>query len=137
MEQLSEFVINHWLLVTAFCVVLGLLFATIASGASGVSATEAVLEINRKGAVVVDIRSAEDFATAHIIDAVNIPRAELDQAAQRLRKHKGKPVLVCCATGTSSAAAVRQLRANGFEQVHAIKGGIAAWRQENFPLASA
>lgn len=136
MEQLSEFVINHWILATAFCTVLGLLLANLMSSAGGVGPQQAVNLINRDGAVVVDVRKAEEFSTAHIIGAINIPHSELDQAESRLRKHQNKPVLVCCASGGSSATAVRQLRRAGVENVQSINGGIAAWRQENLPLVS-
>lgn len=137
MEQLSEFVINHWLLVTAFCAVSGLLIANLLSAGNGISTQEAVMLMNRNSAVVVDIRSAEDFAKGHIIAALNIPQAELKQAAEKLRKHQGKPVLVCCASGSTSANAARQLRAAGVDDARPIRGGLAAWRNENLPVASA
>ncbi len=92
--------------------------------------------MNRSEAVVVDIRSADDFAKGHIIAAVSLPQADLDKAPDKLRKHSGKPVLVCCATGTTSGNAARQLRENGFEDARSIRGGLAAWRQENLPVAS-
>ncbi len=136
MQQLSEFVINHWLLVTAFMVVLGLLLASLFSAVGGVSPQQAVGLINREGAVVVDVRDTAAFAKGHIIDALNIPSAELDGAAAKLRRHGGKRVLVCCESGASSAAAVRKLKAAGVEQVDSIKGGIQAWRNDNLPLAT-
>jgi rhodanese-related sulfurtransferase len=136
MEQLSEFVINHWLLVTAFCAVLGLLIANLLSGASGVSAQQAVTIINRAEAVVVDVRSAGEFAKAHIIGAINIPQGELEQAPARLRRYQGKPLLVYCASGSTSAAAVRKLRQLGVAEVQSISGGLVAWRQENLPVTA-
>lgn len=136
MDQLSEFVVNHWILVTAFCAVAGILIANLMSAAGGIAPQAAVLLINREGAVVVDVRKPEEFAGSHIRDAINIPVAELDQAEQRLRKQRGKPLLVCCATGTQSGAAARRLRQAGIEQVQVISGGLAAWRQENLPVVS-
>ena len=100
------------------------------------SPAEAVIRINRNDAVVIDIRPAGEFSRGHIIDAVNVPAAELKDAQTKLKKHQGKPLLVCCQSGTSSNAAVRQLRAAGFDDVTAIKGGIASWRTENLPLAA-
>ena len=137
MEQLSEFVVNHWILVTAFCAVLGLLLSTTVSSVGGVTPQQAVQLINREGAVVIDIRAEKDFASGHIIDAVHLPQADLANAAEVLKGQQGKQLLVCCASGSSSGAAVRQIRQAGFADVQSIKGGIAAWRQDNLPLASA
>ena len=136
MEQLSEFIINHWILVTAFSAALGLLIANLMSAAGGVSVQEAVALINRDNAVVVDIRPAAEFEQGHIIEAINIPQSELDDGLNKLRKHESQPILVCCGTGTSSGAAVRTLRTAGFDGAKSIKGGISSWRQENLPLTN-
>ncbi|MGR8920237.1 MAG: rhodanese-like domain-containing protein [Gammaproteobacteria bacterium] len=136
MEQLSEFVVNHWILVTAFCAVLGLLLANLLGGAGGVGTQEAVKLINRSGAVVVDVRAPAEFNTGHIIDAINIPSAELGDAVDRLRQYGDAPLLVCCASGNSSTAAVRKLRQAGLTQARSLSGGLAAWRQDNLPVTT-
>ena len=136
MEQLSEFIINHWILVTAFCAALGLLLANLMTGASGISVQQAVLSINRDGAVVVDIRATGEYEQGHIIDSINLPQGELSDSLAKLEKHRNKPILVCCSSGTSAMAAVKQLKSAGFENAQVIRGGIASWRQENLPLAN-
>lgn len=135
MQQLTDFALNHWLLVTAFGALLGMLIANLLTTAGGISALAAVTLINREGAVVVDIRSAADFAAGHVIDAVHIPVTELKAAATRLKKHSGKPLLVCCAAGNLAGHGVKELKALGCERVYALKGGINAWRADNLPLA--
>lgn len=91
--------------------------------------------INREGAVVVDIRSAEDFAAGHIIDAVHFPLADLPKVGEKLKKLGDKPIIVCCMSGNLAGQAARELKLQGFAQVHALKGGIGAWRAENLPIA--
>lgn len=135
MQQLSEFAFNHWLLVTAFAVLLGLLVANTITSVGGIAAQEAVTLINRKGAVVVDIRSAEDYAAGHIIDAVHLPLAFLPNSSEKLKKLAGQPLIVCCMSGNLARQAARELKLQGFTEVHALKGGIAAWRAENLPVA--
>lgn len=136
MQQLSEFVVNHWVLVTAFCAVAGLLVSSLVHGAGGVAPHEAVRLMNREGAQVLDIRPASEFEQGHITGAVNIPQAELEQAVERLRRYRDKPVLVCCASGNTAGAAVRRLRGMGFAQARAIAGGVSAWRGANLPLTA-
>jgi len=59
---------------------------------------------------------------------------ELPAAAAELSKHRAKPVLICCETGSDSIRAVRALRDSGFEQAYGLKDGVAGWRRENLPL---
>lgn len=106
-------------------------------GQSGVSvpAQQAVRLINQ-GAAVVDVRDAASFGSGHILDAVNLPAAELQaQAETRFKKKRG--VLVVCDSGSQSARCIGPLRKAGFENAWSLDGGLAAWRRENLPLAGA
>jgi rhodanese-related sulfurtransferase len=134
MEQLSEFVVNHWILVTAFCVVCSLLLSSFLNQTSGLSAPEAVMAVNREKAVVVDVREEKDFISGHIANAINIPRKDFSLFSERLTRHKNKPLIVCCSTGSASNGAVRELKKIGFEQSFVLKGGVVAWKSANYPL---
>lgn len=136
MQQLTEFAVNHWLLVSAFIAVLGLLIANLLSSAGGMSVQEAVILINREGAAIVDIRPSAEFAAGHIIDALNIPLAEIKGASDKLKKYKSKPILVYCGGGSLASRAVRELKQLGCERVYALKGGIGAWRADNLPVTA-
>ncbi|MGE0482866.1 MAG: rhodanese-like domain-containing protein [Gammaproteobacteria bacterium] len=134
MQQLSEFVINHWMLVAAFCAVAGLLIANLLGAAGGVSPESAVMLINREQAVVLDVRAEKAYASGHITGAINVPQAGLADARARLEAYKDRPVLVCCDTGTTAGGVVRQLRGWGIGRAQALNGGISAWRGANLPL---
>ena len=101
------------------------------SGGSSVSPHEATLMINRRDALVLDLRSAEDFRKAHIINARNLPVAELESRSGELHKHRTKPVIVCDEGLRSGAATLRKL---GFEEVYTLSGGVAAWQQAGLPV---
>lgn len=137
MDQLSEFVVNHWVLVTSFFVVLGLLISNLASSVGGVAPHAAVTLINHDGGIAIDVRTQSDFESGHIINALHIPLAEMPKAADKLKKHKDKPLVVYCSAGTLSGQAVKELKSMGFEQTHALKGGLSAWRGENLPVTGA
>ncbi len=137
MDQLSEFVVNHWILVTSFFAVLGLLISNLVSSVGGVGPQAAVNLINHDGAVTIDIRTKSDFESGHIINSIHIPLGEIQQATDKLKKHKDKPLLVYCAAGNLSSQAVKELKGMGFDQTHALKGGLSAWRGENLPVTGA
>ena len=107
MQHLSEFVLNHWILVATFCTLLGVLAANLLMTVGGISTLEAVTLINRESAVVIDVRSVEDFASGHIIDAIHLPLTALAGASDKLKKYASKPLLVYCASGNLAGQAVK------------------------------
>ena len=83
---------------------------------------------NTPGAVLLDVRDAEEYIQGHIPGAVNLPLENLD----RLAAPKEKPVFVYCLRGMRSRRAVRMLKRQGYTDVRSI-GGIM---QYNGPVES-
>lgn len=138
MERIPEFVSNHLFLVSLFAALLIMLlwnlFGAGLTGVEEVDAVDATLLINKEGGVVVDVRGAEEFAAGHIINALNLPLADMEARRGELDKYKDKPVIAVCGSGPVSARAVRALRGAGFSRALALRGGIAAWQGANLPL---
>jgi phage shock protein E len=69
-----------------------------------------------KGALVVDVRTSEEFGEEHFPHAINIP---VDQLQQRLSElgDKNKPLVLYCASGARSAFAAKILRSAGYTDV--------------------
>jgi phage shock protein E len=78
-------------------------------------------QLTQNGAVVIDVRTAEEFKTGHVNNAVNIP---LDSIGRQLLiiKKMNKPVIAVCRSGNRSGMAVKILKNIGVE---AYNGG--AW----------
>jgi len=135
MQQLIEFAMNHWILVTAFVLVAGYLIFTLIQGDKGsVDPSAATEMINHQEAVVVDVRPSADFHKGHIINAISIPSNGFANQIGTLNKYKERPIIVSCRSGAQSSAACQQLRKAGFEQVYNLKGGILAWQSANLPI---
>lgn|SRR5690606_6343140 len=141
MAQLAEFTGNHPFLVMAFLIVAFLFFWTVlkeqGSQLKAINPDQLTRLINQQNALVVDTRAMESFAAGHIVNAVNIPISEFDQAEKKLLKHKNKPVVVYCQVGRTSMKACQQLEKQGFEQVFNLKGGLNAWVNDKLPLSKA
>ncbi|SFI16369.1 Rhodanese-related sulfurtransferase [Paraburkholderia megapolitana] len=103
-------------------------------GRGGVTAGEATQLINRRNAVVVDLRSAADFATGHLPSARHVEFAELQAKVGQLVKNKNNPVLLVCQTGQQSNKAVRVVQDAGYAEVHVLQGGLNAWQQAGMPV---
>jgi rhodanese-related sulfurtransferase len=135
MAQWLEFIVNHYLLVAAFFMVLGVLLIT-ESRKSGktVSPQMAVQLMNKSDAVVVDVRGANDFKEGHIVDAINIPVTELTRRLAELDAYRTRSVIVVCAMGQHAGLVGRQLTHAGFTQVVRLDGGMSAWRAAGLPV---
>lgn len=99
-----------------------------------VSAVEAVQLINRKDAVVIDVRDTGEYEAGHIASAKHVPERQLTERLKEFEKFKGRPVIVTCRSGMRSSAAVQILRRNGFDEAVNLRGGIGAWQQAGMPL---
>ena len=136
MQQLVEFVSNHWLLVSIFiAVTVALLLTVIKGGKGNIAPTAATTLINRDEAVVIDVRSAAEFSKGHIINAINIPINGFASQLNLLEKHKGKPIVVYCNAGSQSTSACSKLRKEGFDQVYNLSGGIMGWLNAGLPIS--
>jgi phage shock protein E len=70
----------------------------------------------KEGAIIVDVRTKNEFQGGHVKGAINLP---LDQLRSNMIKlDKKKPIITCCASGMRSASGKSILKAAGFERVH-------------------
>ena len=99
-----------------------------------VGAFEAVQLINRRDALVLDVRDTGDYAAGHITHARHIAEAQLTDRMKELDKFKSRPIVVACKTGSRAPAVAGLLRKQGYTEAFALRGGIAAWQQASLPL---
>ncbi len=91
--------------------------------------------INRENALVVDLSSINDFQKAHIPGARHVPMSQFDPENKELAKVREMPVVLVCKTGQTSHKAAQRLVKAGFQRVHVLNNGMAAWRQADLPTA--
>jgi rhodanese-related sulfurtransferase len=73
---------------------------------------------------VIDIRSADDYATGHIPGAVNSTLGGVLDAAEG---SGGKPIVVACYTGQTAGHAVMALRLSGYMDAKVMQWGMSSW----------
>jgi sulfur dioxygenase len=83
---------------------------------------------------LLDVRSAEEYngPDGHIPGSVLLPLPELDNRASEIPA--GRPVVAVCHSGSRSALATQQLLKAGVNQVANLRGGLARWGDEGYPL---
>lgn len=83
----------------------------------GTAGNENLSELVKNGAIILDVRSAGEFASGHIKGAINISVDSLKSNLAKL-KDKNQTIITCCASGMRSSAAKSILSANGYTNVH-------------------
>jgi phage shock protein E len=78
-------------------------------------------------AIILDVRTPEEFAQGHVPGARNIPVQELVQRYTELGNDKSAPIILYCRSGARSALATGLLRERGFTRLTDI-GSINNWR---------
>lgn len=92
------------------------------------SKKQIIVEALEQGAIIVDVRTPQEYNEGHIRDSINIPLQQLDARISTLKK-KGKPVITCCRSGGRSRRAKAILEKNG---VKTINGG--GWGALNYMI---
>ncbi len=77
--------------------------------------------LKAKGALLVDVRSAGEFAAANAPGTINIPLGDLGSRLAEIPKTA--PVVLCCASGSRSGMAKLMLKKNGYPEVY----NVGAW----------
>ena len=83
-------------------------------------------------ALVIDVRSAAEWAAGHLADAVHIPLGYLVDRIDSLPR--SKTLVTQCQSGARSAIAASLLEQRGFDRILNLTGGFAQWRDAGFPI---
>jgi rhodanese-related sulfurtransferase len=88
-----------------------------------------------KGAILVDVRTPDEFRDGHIAEALNLPLQAIQAGkTDGLPADKKTPIVTLCAVGKRSAAACALLKGMGYENVKTSRGGMNSWIAEGNPL---
>ena len=104
------------------------------NGTSEIGVTDAVNLINRKDALLIDVRDPAEFAAGHIPHARNVPAADIATRPKEFDRYKAKPIIVHCRNGQRSGAATNAFRKAGFAEAVKLRDGLTAWEQANLPI---
>jgi phage shock protein E len=83
--------------------------------------------------VIVDVRSAKEFASGHVPGAVNLPHGEVVERLAGLDLEPDDEIVVYCESGRRAATAEAALRSAGFTGVRHLEGDMSGWRASDLP----
>ena len=109
----------RWVIATLVVLALG---SAQASDASADAARDTSVD---ELTLIVDVRTAEEFAAGHFPGAINIPHEDIIQGIQEYNVGKGQTVLLYCRSGNRSGQAESRLQSAGFSGAKNV-GGLNA-----------
>ncbi|MFQ1046954.1 rhodanese-like domain-containing protein [Avibacterium paragallinarum] len=135
----TEFAKNHMLMVIAwvalFVMVIYSYLQAFTSKVKLIDNPQLVSLMNNQDAVVIDVRTLDEFGRGHIIHSINLLPSDIKkQSLGKLEQHKNTPIIVVCETGMSASSSANLLIKQGFTDVYTLREGIAGWRSANLPL---
>lgn len=82
---------------------------------------------------LLDVRSALEFAEAHIKDSINVP---IDMISAKIKdlSSSGQVYIVLCRTGNRSPMAADMLIQSGIHDINVMQGGMTRWQKEGLPV---
>ena len=84
--------------------------------------------MKKENTVVIDVRTVEEYNDSHLPGALNM-NVNSEEFAEKIKGlDKSKKYLLYCRSGKRSQKALDMMAAQGFEQVHHLKGGILKWK---------
>jgi len=81
----------------------------------------------KKGMVLLDVRTAKEHEVGHIPGAVHIPLSDIGEKIKKLKKDK--EIVVFCQNGNRSIWAIKRLMGMGYKNLYNLKGGYSAWKR--------
>jgi molybdopterin/thiamine biosynthesis adenylyltransferase/rhodanese-related sulfurtransferase len=112
------------------------LLAKAKSDIREIEPAQAVDEMARPGAVVLDVREPDEYEQGAVPGAVHIPRGTLETSVEGRIPDRATPLVVYCAGGTRSAFAAQTLQELGYTDVASVIGGFNRWKDEGRPWAA-
>lgn len=91
-------------------------------------------DMDKEKVTLIDVRTAEEFATGAIEGAINLPLDDIRESLASIPA--GKPVVLYCGVGLRGYLASCILRQNGFNDVRNLIGGLRTYKTATAPVAS-
>ena len=86
------------------------------------------------GVVILDVRTAQEYAQGHIHGAVNLDINATDFAQKVAQLDKNTTYLVHCRSGTRSTRACNEMAGLEFPKLYNLQGGFVAWEAAGKPV---
>ena len=81
-------------------------------------------QLQRNGAVLLDVRSLQEYNEFHLKGSINIPLYELNIKVENILINRNQPIIVYCQSGSRSKRAIQILNQKGYNNLYELEGGL-------------
>lgn len=118
-----------------FSVLLISLAACSSSDEGSKVSLEQAKTLHESGQVVlIDIRETREHQTGVANGAVLLPMSQISQNTSLIPRNSAQPVLLICNTQNRSKATLEKLKAQGYQNIHYVEGGMSQWAAKGWPM---
>lgn len=79
---------------------------------------------NDKYAVLLDVRSPQEYREGHLENSINLPIYNIEQECEKILPNKESAIIIYCQTGNRSKRAMQILKKEGYVNLYNILGGM-------------
>jgi rhodanese-related sulfurtransferase len=92
------------------------------------------LALQARGAVLVDVREADEIAQGTPPGALRLGRGFLELRIEQAVPDPQRPLVLMCGSGTRSLFAADDVARLGYRSVSSMAGGFTRWKHEGLPV---
>lgn len=85
---------------------------------------EQMKKMINEGAMLIDVRSPQEYKEGHINGAISIPNYEIKKRINKIVPNKEQQVIVYCSTGSRSKKVQKELNREGYTQIYNLYNGF-------------
>lgn len=100
-----------------------------------ITPADAEREVREKGALLIDVREAEEWNEAHAQGARHLSKGVIEVEIEDQVPDTATPIICYCGGGSRSALVADNLQKMGYTNVKSMSGGFRGWKAANLPLA--
>lgn len=79
---------------------------------------------NEKNAILIDVRSPQEYSEGHLDGSINISLYDLENDCKKTNINKEDIIILYCQYGSRSKKALKILENNGYKNLYQIQGGL-------------
>lgn len=92
--------------------------------------------VGKNGAVIIDVRTDEEYQKGHIEKSIHIPLSKLTEQIGSVISNKDTHAYLYCLSGSRSDMGAEILEQLGYTHIYSMTNGLLAWRMKAYPLTS-
>ena len=84
-------------------------------------------EKQEHGAIIVDVRSSQEYNEGHVLNAINIPDYKINKSIKKILTNKNQEIVLYCSSGGRGRKAYQKMKNLGYNNVFNLYKGLDNW----------